>query len=1114
MASISWKNVSGNWQTASDWSGGVLPGSGDSVSFLGAGAFTCTLYGTVSIAALTLNAPGALLYDAGNLAVSGVTSLQGGTLDLAYGKLQGGTLAMQGGVLQANGGTLSGVALQGPLALSAPLASLYITNGLTLAGTGGSGAGSLSITGNYSALDFIGSQSLANGVISLGTQAPGPNQGGPASLGVQTAYGATSGATLTLAGSVWTQLVGTQGQITVGSTAPAPFASTLVNQGTLTAASAGGILALTGSGNFTNTGVIGVSNGATFEIATGGFTNSGTIVVSAGTLDFGGVFASSRLSGLGHLNLTGATVRIDGTAQNTGATLTIGSATALGALELAGTISGGTVIDQGGGLNLSAGTGALAGVTYEGTLSLAAGAALTLEQGTSLSGPVSVTGAGSALLLEGQTELNGTSIALGSATGTASIMTTDAWLASAATTATLGPALSITQAGASASLIANGQIPVAGYGLADTLILQATITGAVAGGTLSLNGPGTIINQGKISVSNDDTLVIGAATFSNTGSILVSSGATAILGGPANVFGVSPAWSNAGMIAVNGGTLVLSGALHTAQLGGITNTGGSIVLAGTLTNSASTLTLGSTLPAFSLGGTISGGTIVDPNGLLAVEAGHNAVLAGVTYQGKLLVGAGATLDVQNGLSVTGTVAVTGSGAALDFQGDQTFDKAFVLLGAAGTQATLDVRHDPSLSAGSTLTLGPNLTLYQAGALAGIGSAADQANDAIVAYGTINATVAGGTFTIAGSSFTNHGSIAVSNGDTLALDGANFENAGSISLTNAALALGGSLTLAGLGNVTASNATIAVTGTLNDAGGTLSIGAGSAWGRVSLTGTISGGDIIDAGGGLAAAGGMLSGVTYLGTLDLSRPFQTLEFSNGLNLTDASGTQPGNVLLTGAGSSLLAVGSETLNNATIYLGCATQTYFGQSVAPPEIAALAGSTLTLGSNLSIRSDGIFGLVGNFEQGNWTDSIINDGTIISATPGGLMTLDSSFFTNNGVIAQGNFGNVLFGGVEMFNNGTIAVSPGSNLWFLLYSCYIAPDAGPTVFSNSGTLRMLGGVVTEVTGGVFPAVPLVNTSTGLIQGLGILDAPVVNDGVIEGKYGPVLDIGGAITGAG
>ena len=42
---------------------------------------------------------------------------------------------------------------------------------------------------------------------------------------------------------------------------------------------------------------------------------------------------------------------------NTGATLSVGSASALGPLLLAGTITGGTILDGGGGLNFSAGTG-------------------------------------------------------------------------------------------------------------------------------------------------------------------------------------------------------------------------------------------------------------------------------------------------------------------------------------------------------------------------------------------------------------------------------------------------------------------------------------------------------------------------------------------------------------------------------------------------------------------------------------------------------------------------------------------------------------------------------------------------------------------------------------
>jgi hypothetical protein len=71
------------------------------------------------------------------------------------------------------------------------------------------------------------------------------------------------------------------------------------------------------------------------------------------------------------------------------------------------------------------------------------------------------------------------------------------------------------------------------------------------------------------------------------------------------------------------------------------------------------------------------------------------------------------------------------------------------------------------------------------------------------------------------------------------------------------------------------------------------------------------------------------------------------------------------------------------------------------------------------------------------------------------------------------------------------------------------------VFTNTGTLKMLGGNVQELTaGGLFPAVPIVNAAGGLIQGLGNIIAPVINDGTIEGKSGPNLTINGAVSGSG
>lgn len=1114
MTSISWTGVSGDWTQAADWTGGAVPGATDSVTIAGTGAFTLTLYSATPVGSVVMNAASALFYDDGPLTLGGLFSLQAGTFDLAYGSLIGGTLALAGGSFAAQGGTLNGVAVQGALTMSQAYAAMVVQNGMAMSGLGGTGAGSIAVTGNYANLTFLGTQKLANTVVTLGA-----SNGGPATLGVATPYGASTGATLTLAASVWLRAAGTQGQIMTSGSLPGPNTSAVVNQGTITVSTAAGTLTVGGQGSFVNQGTLSVSNGATLDIASAGFSNTGTLVVNNATLDLGGTFASSLLGSLGALSLTQGIVEIGGDAVNTGATLSIGLGSALGPLELAGTITGGTVVDSGGGLNLSAGTGALDGVAYQGTLTLGAGAALTLLDSTTLPA-ANVTGIGASLLLEGVTQLDSATIALGSNSGAAaSIGTADSWLASAATAATLGAHLIVQQTGKFAAVNANATTPFAGYGLADTLVNQGSIIGSFAGGTLTFGGYGTLINQGSISVSNGDTLVIAPYLFSNTGTIAISGGASAILGGPANVFGQAPAWSNTGLISLSGGTLTLSGAMRTAQIGRIASSGGSLILAGTLANAGNTLTLGTggQLPALSLTGTIQGGAIADPNGLLVIGPAGTALLDGVTDTGTLnLTQAGGWLRIRDGLTMSGVANLTGAGAELAFSGSQTFDTAQVNLGAAGTAAVIDVLQDPNSYTASTLTLGSNLRIVQAGALAGLGSAGDTFGDSTVENGAITAAFASGTFTIAGSGFVNRGTITVSNGDTLALTAAQFSNTGSIAINNAALAINDSVSLTALGQLRLSNAAVSVAGTLSATGGTLAIGAGSQWGRVSLTGTVAGGTILDTGSGLNAGGGAtLSGVAYEGLLDLSRPFQQLAIANGITLSDISGTQAGTIMLTGAASRLLASTSETLSNATIYLGSASQTYLGQHVPAPELDAGAGCTLTIGTNTLLRSAGPAATLGNCSLGNWTDTIVNNGTVLESAASGLMTLGSSFFLNAGSVVVGNTGSTLFTGVGFTNTGGISIGAGSAFSLSLYGYYAAPNSGATVFTNSGTIHMVGGMLFENTGnGLFPAVPMVNLAGGLIQGLGNIVGPVLNNGLVEAKSGPNLDIAGAVTGSG
>ncbi len=1140
MAVITWTpGASGDWTFAGGWGGGVLPGAGDTAVLAGTGSYVVTLFGAQSVGNLVLAGQGAEFYDAGALSLAGTFTLSAGTFALAYGTLRGGTLALAGGHLQSSGGTLDGTAVRGTLDMSAAQTTLFVRDGLAMSGAGGSGTGSISLTGGYSTLDFLGSQTLSNTVISLGATGTQPGQTGAAELGVSHDGSATSGATLTMASNVWLQQsgnAGLSGILAVGTIGAAPgpiLPDLLINQGTITAGVAGGTLDVAGTGTFTNQGLISVSNGATLELATAGFVNTGSIVVVRATLALGGSFSAGLLSNLGSLNLGYGTgqVEILGTAGNAGGTLAIGLGSqlsgVLGQISLAGTLQGGTVTDSGGGFGFSTGTGVLDGVAYQGAINLGlAGAAVTLTDGAEVSGPGGVagsiadTGAGSALLLRGTEVLDRATITLGNtASAGSTIATADLFLASAGTTATLGPYTTVQQTGAYASLQANGWSPVPGVGVSDTLINQGTITAGVAGGQMLVSGYGTFINQGGLTVTGGDTLGITVAAFANAGTLTAGAGGTLLLGAPAGYYGTAPTWTNAGQIVVAGGTLVLGGALSTAQLGSLTETGGSVQLAGTLSNAGATLAVGGrsgavSLTSLSLSGTIAGGTINDAAGMLSVGPGGGALLDGVGYVGTLALNqAGSVLRVRDGLNLSGAADVVGAASLLDFVGSQTFDHAQVLLGAQASAATLDLTHDPAVAGADTLTLGAGLTIMQSGALACIGRPGGVAGDAIVNAGTINAAVLGGTLTLGGPDFINQGRINVGAGETLAITAAGFSNTGSI-VASGLVSLAGSMTLAGLGQMSLGAGVLSEQGTLNLAGGTLSVGTGTSLGRLSLTGTLTGGTVVDAGGGLLALGGAtLDGVTYDGVLDLSRPFSQIAVADGLTVNGSVAGHPGTILLTGAEARLLASTSETFNNVAISLGSVSQYYLGQHIPAPELAQNPGVQLSFGAGSTITLFGLAGMLGDSGLGQWSDRIVNAGQI-AASGLGTLTLGGSFLTNNGTITASGTGIITIDNTSFTNSGVLAIGTGSAIQIQLLNYYAAPNAGQQVFTNAGTIGVAGGIFQEQTAnGLFPAIPVNNLTSGNIQGNGLIFAEIANSGTIEARGGNLL-LTQAVTGNG
>src|SRR5262249_41659195 len=141
------------------------------------------------------------------------------------------------------------------------------------------------------------------------------------------------------------------------------------------------------------------------------------------------------------------------------------------------------------------------------------------------------------------------------------------------------------------------------------------------------------------------------------------------------------------------------------------------------------------------------------------------------------------------------------------------------------------------------------------------------------------------------------------------------NQGTITLAGGAqLHLRGNFTPDAIGAVTNSNGTVFIEGTVTNVG---SFAVAPSFGTAVLDGTIVGGTIV--GGGLSLRGGTLSGVSYLGPLDLSADFSRVTVNNGISLMpQGGGPGPGSALVTGALSVLSFAVTQTLSNAGVLLG----------------------------------------------------------------------------------------------------------------------------------------------------------------------------------------------------
>ena len=501
----------------------------------------------------------ALLTIGTTLAVTSGTFTLGNTGTLAGATVSTGT----GGKVILQGGTLSEVTYRGTIDLSQNNAPLTISNNLTMTGAGGTGAGTINLTGPGSTLYNINTGTIANAVINIG------NSSNDGFIIEQDMLG--TGTTLTLATT--TSLIQAGTYVDLFSSGYA--GDTILNQGTITAGYAGGQFVVDpdtfinaghltvsngdtfsaySNSSFSNTGTISVSGGTSAQIninstvfantgvisvtgvnsgvgsdaiaflggtATGTWTNQGTISVSnQGDVILGGTFSLATFQSIKN---TGGYQDINGTMLNTG-TLVVPGLTA-GAdtyyLDQNGIIQGGTVVDPNGDLAFN---GTLSGVTYVGTISIddpnnyytlvtiANNLTMTGAGGTG-AGTINLTGPGSTLYNINTGTIANAVINIGNNSGSY-IYEQDTL--GTGTTLTLATTTSLIQSGGYVELYSNGYA-------GDAILNQGTIIAGYADGQFVVD-PDTFINAGHLTVSNTDTLSIDNPTgaFSNTGLLSVT----------------------------------------------------------------------------------------------------------------------------------------------------------------------------------------------------------------------------------------------------------------------------------------------------------------------------------------------------------------------------------------------------------------------------------------------------------------------------------------------------------------------------------------------------------------------------------------------------------------
>jgi hypothetical protein len=963
QTAVNWTGSgNGNWNTGSDWSGGVVPNNGGgktyNVTINPGPSETVTLNLNTTISDLTLGTAATLQSAAGD----SLTIASGGSLS------NSGTLFFNtsgSNITVGSGGTLTN---NGTLDLEASRETLNVT-GTT---TNGSGA-DLTIEGG-SAATFTGN------VNNSGTFATGFS-GGNNTVTVTGTFTNAAGSAMDLYGSgdvVSVNALSNSGTLDVYTGATLNI--TGGGQG-ITDIVAGSSVTLAGTLNVVNSGVSTSGLGQLTTVNGELFLNNNqttAVTPAGGTLSIGSAGSVMLSDGAA----TTTTLSITGSVNNSGSFNT-GFSGGTNTVNVSGTFTNNT----GGLLTLYAGAGIgavgtdvvnIATLSNAGTVSLQDPGA-TLD----ITGTGTLTNSGNIDLTEGALKFNSSSASL---TGGGTI--------------TLG----------NSNSTETGVIQV-GTGDTGTLTnVNNTITGYgnLGNGTLKLVNKGTINSNGNVSSAGGLTIQPGSSGMANSGTMEATNQGTLVLqgtfnnaGGTIEALGENGGTTNATVqliagTVINGGTLTTttvgtnSGLIEdttgTVTLNGVTNSGTyadnmgtTTTLKGIITNSGSITLSGSTL---SMGNSVTlngGGTVILSNNASNLITGATSGLTLTTA--NTIEGAGTISNL--GIVNTGTIAANQSTPLIILPSSAGLNNQGTLSVSAGDTMEIGTSSGGALLnfSGNTLTGG---TYAVSGTLefgaSGTSVVTDAANISLIGSAAKIVNFAGQNVLKNLATITSAGSFAISGGANFKTAG-NFTNDGNLTVdTGSAFQVTGTLSNFSSSTNTLTGGTFTVGGKMDFAGANIVTDAAN----ITLDGT---GEIVNStsgGNGLANLATITSAGSF--TLDNDAAFTTAG-----NLTDK-----GKLTVT-SGSTLTVTGHLTNFNSS------TDT-------------LASGTYTVGGTLEFTGANIVNNAANLTITG------TSGKILNGTTNGL----ANFANNTGVFTVTGNGNFSTGSANFTNSGAVSVITGS----------------------------------------------------------------------------------------